>query len=76
MPFKIAVMGFRHGHIYDLVKRVQERDDTTLVAACEEHEETREQIPQAAICDAIFDSYQKMLDEVECDAVGVGDYFS
>jgi len=75
MPFKIAVMGFRHGHIYDLVNRLKGRDDAILVAACEEDNETRDKIMREEVSDKIFDSYQQMLDEVECDAIGVGDYF-
>jgi predicted dehydrogenase len=76
MAFKIAVMGFRHGHIYSLVDLIKQRSDTELVAVCEEDRETRERIIEAGVCETVFDSYEQMLDSIECDAIGVGDYYA
>ena len=42
MPVKFVVVGLRHPHINDVVARLQERDDTELVAVCEEDAATRE----------------------------------
>lgn len=75
MSVKIAVVGFRHGHIHDVVTRLAEREDAELVAVCEEHAPTREQLLQSGKFDKVYSSYAKMLDEVEIDAVGVGDYY-
>lgn len=76
MAVKFAIVGFRHGHINDIVKRLKEREDTDLVAVCEEHEPTRKQLLESGEFDHVYSSYTQMLDEVECDAVAVGDYFA
>lgn len=76
MAFKIAIMGFRHGHINSLVDLIKQRGDTELVAACEEDRETRERIIESGVCETVFDSYERMLDTVECDAIGIGDYYA
>jgi len=76
MSFKIAIAGLRHGHINSLIDLVKERPDTELVALCEEDAETREKVIASGICDTVFDSYTKMLDAIECDAIGIGDYYA
>jgi predicted dehydrogenase len=76
MPTKFAVIGVRHGHIYDVISRIKERSDTELVAICEEDEPTREQLIASGQFENVYGSYGQMLDEVECDAVAVGDYYS
>jgi predicted dehydrogenase len=76
MPFKFAIMGYRHGHINDLIQRLKGRADAVLAAVCEEEPEARAQLA-AAVPDApVFDSYARMLEAVECDAIGIGDYYS
>jgi predicted dehydrogenase len=76
MPIKLAIVGFRHPHINDLVSRVQEHDDIELVAACEEDPATRLQLLQSGAFRDVYPSYADMFDEVEFDAVGIGDYYS
>jgi len=76
MPLKIAIMGFRHGHIYSLVDLIKKHPEIELVAACEEDRETRERITEQNVCNNMFDSFEKMLDSVECDAIGIGDYYA
>ena len=39
---RFAFVGFRHGHIFGLVRAVQEHAETEVVAACEEDGATRE----------------------------------
>lgn len=81
MSFKIAIAGTRHGHIFDLVARLREHPHATLVAICEEDAAAREALSSNAVLKQysaavpVFDSYAKMLHEVECDAIGVGDYY-
>lgn len=75
MSLKFVVVGFRHAHIYDVVNRLQERSDVELVAVCEEDAATREKLLADGKFEQVYSSYQQMLDEVECDAVAVGDYF-
>lgn len=76
MPLSIAIVGFRHGHIYDLVDRIKSRPDLNLVAICEEDETTRADVASRGICENVFASYDEMLDTINCDIIGVGDYFS
>ena len=76
MPVKFVVVGLRHPHINDVVARLQERDDTELVAVCEEDAATREALLNDGKFEKVYESYSQMLDEVECDAVAVGDYYS
>lgn len=75
MPLSLVVMGFRHAHIYDLVAHAEAHPDLKLVAMCEEDESTREQVRARGICNRVFASYQEMLDSVDCDIIGVGEYY-
>lgn len=75
MSLSLAIVGFRHPHILDLVKRVQPHPQLHLVAVCEEDEATRAQLSQSPPCEQIFDSYPQMLDSVSCDVVAVGDAY-
>jgi predicted dehydrogenase len=75
MPIKIAFMGFRHAHIFDLYRRSGEWDEYEVVAACEEDAEARKQLAESGRANITHDSYEKMLDDVECDAVAIGDYY-
>lgn len=75
MSLRFAIVGFRHPHINSLVAHLKERDDVQLVAACEEDATAREQVAAANVSENLFDSYEKLLDEVECDVIGIGDYY-
>jgi predicted dehydrogenase len=75
MSHSIAFVGFRHPHIQDLLKRVQEHSNLDLVAVCEEDDQARAQLQATPPCELIFDSYSEMLDKVSCDIVAVGDTF-
>jgi predicted dehydrogenase len=75
MALKIAFMGFRHGHIFDLYTRAKESPDYEVVAACEEDAETRAQLAESGKAEITHDNYGKMLNEVECDVIAVGDYY-
>jgi predicted dehydrogenase len=75
MPsLKLAVVGFRHGHIHSVMSLARRRQDLQIVAVCEEDEETRVRETAGMEC-AIYDSYEKMLDSEEIDIIAVGDYF-
>lgn len=73
---KFAVMGLRHGHIQDLIGRVQERPDLELVGICEEDAETRNNFAEQNSAAPIFDSYEAMLEQAECDVIAIGDYYT
>jgi predicted dehydrogenase len=72
---KLAFMGFRHGHIFSLHKHAHEVPGVRIVAACEEDPETREAVIKAGHVKITHSSYSKMLDEVDCDAIAIGDYY-
>ena len=75
MTLKVAIVGMRHGHINDLIKRVKERPDTRLVAVCESDGATRAKLDAAALGVPIIDSRHRLWSDVECDVVGIGDYY-
>jgi len=75
MSFKLAFAGFRHGHVTSLYTLAREADDVEIVGACEEHEATRRALAEAGTVEVTHSDYVRMLEEVECDAVAVGDAF-
>jgi predicted dehydrogenase len=75
MSIRFAFAGFRHGHINDLYRLAGERDDTEVVAACEEHEPTRTKLSDGKVA-FTHTNIDKMLDEVDCDVVAIGDYYA
>ena len=75
MSFKLAFAGFRHGHVTSLYTLAREADDVEIVGACEEHEATRRALAEAGTVEVTHSDYLRMLEEVECDAVAVGDAF-
>lgn len=75
MPLRLAFAGFRHGHILELYDRARQGGAVEVVAACEEHAETRAQLASAGRVAFTHDRVDRILDEVEFDALAVGDYF-
>ncbi|HYF00558.1 MAG TPA: Gfo/Idh/MocA family oxidoreductase [Planctomycetota bacterium] len=75
MKLKLAFIGFRHGHIFDLYKRARESDQIEVVAACEEDPAARAKVTADGAARITHDQARRMLDEVDCDAVAVGDYY-
>lgn len=75
-PLKIAIIGFRHGHIYDVLRRAQSHPGLTLTAACEEDAATRERLAQEGQVRITHASAAQLLDEADCDIVAVGDYYA
>jgi predicted dehydrogenase len=76
MALRIAIVGFRHGHILDLYRRVMENPALQLVATCEEDEATRVQMQAQGQVSVSHTNYEEMLSSVNCDVVAIGDYFS
>ena len=76
MKLRMAFVGFRHGHILDLYKRARESDRIEVVAACEEDGAAREKVAAEGVARITHSNYGRMLDEVDCDAVAVGDYYA
>ena len=75
MSSKFVVAGFRHGHIFGLVNRIKETAGCELVACSEAHAETRNILNAKPDFSIQYDDFDKMLREVECDVVAVGDYY-
>lgn len=72
---KFAIIGVRHGHIHDVIKRVKTRGDTQLVGVCEEDAVAREKLNPSELGAPVFDSVARLFDEASCDVVGIGDYY-
>ena len=75
MSVRMAFAGFRHGHIMGLYALAREWDEIEVVAACEEHEGTRQSLAAEGKVQLTHDSVEAMLDGVDCDVVAVGDYY-
>lgn len=73
---RLAFMGFRHGHIMGLYNAANEHPRVKVVAACEEDPDTIQSVRSAGKVQLTHVNYDKMLAEVECDAIAVGDYFA
>jgi predicted dehydrogenase len=76
MSIRLAFVGLRHGHIFDLYRRASEMDEIEVVAACEHDRTTREQITTQGIVDITHDSFDDMIEETDCDAIAVGDFYT
>lgn len=76
MKTRFAFVGFRHSHAFDLYNLVRDRPDCEIVACCEEDAATRAALASSGKADITHSLYEKMLDEVECDVVAVGDYYT
>jgi len=76
MKTRFAFAGFRHSHILDLLAGIEERPDTALVACCEEDPATRDALAANGHVHITHTDFSKMLREVECDAIAIGDYYA
>jgi predicted dehydrogenase len=76
MSLRLAFVGFRHGHIYDLYRRAQAMPEIEVVAACEEDRATRRALARDRAVEITHDTYARMLAEVACDAIAVGDVYA
>jgi predicted dehydrogenase len=76
MSVRLAFVGFRHGHIFDLYRRASETDAFQIVAACEEDQAAREQVSAQGAVEITHTDFEDMLSTVPCDAIAVGDYYA
>lgn len=76
MSIKLAFVGFRHAHIFDLYRRAQAMPEIEVVAACEEDESTRAALAREGMVTITHSEYGQMLADAACDAVAVGDYYA
>lgn len=76
MSIRLAFVGFRHGHIFDLYNRASESAEINVVSACECDQNTREQITAQGTANITHDSFEDMLETVDCDAIAIGDFYA
>jgi predicted dehydrogenase len=76
MSLRLAFVGFRHGHIFDLYRRAQAMPEIEVVAACEEDTATRETLARDGAVAITHADCGRMLADCDCDAVAVGDYYA
>ena len=90
---KIAFVGFRHVHIEALYHTAKKHPNLEIVAAAEDHEETRKAIIERTNISSTIEESRRaeleanrvelthhtldeILENVECDIVAIGDYYS
>jgi predicted dehydrogenase len=73
---RFAFAGFRHTHILDLLAGVEENPDTEVVACCEEDPGARAELAAKGRVQITHSDFAKMLAEVECEVVAIGDYYA
>ena len=76
MKTRFAFIGFQHLHVWDALGRVRDRNDAEVVACCEEDPATRQVLARDGRVTITHDDYRRLLAEVDCDAVVVGDSFA
>lgn len=70
---KLSIAGFRHSHIFDLKTRAEASAAVELVATCEEH--LSDSLWPAGEAKPTHDSFQELLDNVDCTIIGLGDTY-
>lgn len=73
---KLAIVGFRHAHMYVMAQHIQAMPEIELVAACEEDAATRQALAARTDIQLTHECLETMLAEVECEAVAVGDTYA
>lgn len=74
-PLKLAIVGVRHQHIFDLMEEAARMKDVELVAICEENTKTRIAYLYGGRLNITHSSIDAMLAETPCDIIGIGDYY-
>jgi len=72
MKLRIAFVGFRHGHIYELLDAAEASPHVEVVARCEEDAATREKLKAEGKVEITHTSYDQLLAEVPCDIIATG----
>ena len=73
---KVAVCGFRHGHMGSIVKAVRAHPELEVVAVAEEHPEACRDLLEAGEVEVTHGGLDAMLAEVEFDILAIGDVFA
>ena len=73
---KLAIVGFRHGHVGAIYQKAQELDFVDVVACVEEDPAARDAIPRELGVELTHDSFQQVLETVDFDALACVDYYA
>ena len=71
----IAFAGFRHSHIMVLYNMALNAEDVHITGCFEEDDKARESAVKDWGISFTYDSYEALLDDVEVEAVAIGDYY-
>ena len=74
--FRMVFAGLRHGHIFSLYNRAIENPAIEIVGIAEEDAATRETLAKEGKVTVTYDSIDRMLAEVDCDIVAIGDCYA
>lgn len=72
---RLAFIGFRHSHILSLFRQAMEDPAIQVVAACESDPATAAQLTADGTVKITHDDHTRLLREVDCDAVAIGDAY-
>lgn len=72
MKLRIAFVGFRHGHVFEMVAAAEASPHLEVVARCEEDPATREKLKVEGKIEITHTCYDQMLAEVPCDIIATG----
>ncbi len=73
---KLAIVGFRHGHVGAIVSTAAKLDFVEVVACVEEDPVAREALPRDLGVTLTHDTFEQALADVEFDAVACVDYYA
>ena len=73
---RLAIVGFRHGHVGAIYNAAEKLEFVEVVACVEEDPAAREDIPAELGVALTHDTFDQALDEVEFDAVACVDYYA
>lgn len=72
----IAVVGFRHNHIFSLYELAKRTDGVRVCAAYEEYSPALKEAKRRIAEDIFVDSLDEILENPAIDAIAVGDYYA
>ncbi len=73
---KVAISGFRHGHIASIVSKVRDHPDLEIVACCEEEPQECADIIDRCDINVDFRVFDEMLEEVDFDILAICDIYA
>ena len=75
MALRVAIVGFRHGHVTSIVKAAQEMDYVEIVGCVEESKDDLQYVERAGI-ELTHPTVDALLDDVDFDIMCCGDYYA